>query len=557
MYKSNFPVFFGLFCFFLFQNAGLFAQNEKRDDPFVPNSHLVRQTSPAYHMEGLNYWTVQVNVDPNGKNIVGDAANEPSLAINALDPKHMVIGWRQFDDVSNNFRQAGYAYSTDGGQHWTFPGVINPGIFRSDPVLDADAKGNIFYNSLTLDTIFHCKVYKNEGVGNWDAGVDAYGGDKQWMAIDKTKGPGKGNIYEIWSFIYTACQGGNFTRSTDDGASYEACTVFDSESHWGTIAVDPEGTIFVSAANGTVARSANAQFEGQTVLWDILPADLGGQPQAFVQNSPNPVGLLGQTWIASNHAENALNGQLYLLCSVNPGNGDPVDVMFNRSTDNGETWDLPMRLNDDDPNAPNWQWMGTMSVAPTGRIDVVWLDTRDNPGTYLSSLYYTHSYDGGLSWMPNQRLSMAFDPWIGWPNQQKMGDYFHMVSDSTGANLAWAGTFTGGQDVYFTRIEALNPSAVQDLAAPTLMLPAAPNPFKEQCTLRYQLKESGVVRLDILDALGQTVRIFDAGMQAPGTHALLWDGTDGSGQRLPTGIYYSRICLDGKVTGIGKLVLMR
>ena len=33
-----------------------------------------------------------------------------------------------------------------------------------------------------------------------------------------------------------------------------------------------------------------------------------------------------------------------------------------------------------------------------------------------------------------------------------MGDYFHMVSDDLGANLAYAATFNGEQDVYFARI---------------------------------------------------------------------------------------------------------
>jgi hypothetical protein len=93
-----------------------------------------------------------------------------------------------------------------------------------------------------------------------------------------------------------------------------------------------------------------------------------------------------------------------------------------------------------------------MSVAPNGRIDVVWLDTRDNPGTYLSALYYSNSKDGGETWSPNEKLSDYFDPHVGWPNQNKMGDYFDMVSDNNGAYLAWAATFNNEQDVYYSYI---------------------------------------------------------------------------------------------------------
>jgi hypothetical protein len=60
----------------------------------------------------------------------------------------MAIGWRQFNNVSSNFRQAGWAYTMDGGVSWTFPGVLENNVFRSDPVLDSDSTGRFFYLSL-------------------------------------------------------------------------------------------------------------------------------------------------------------------------------------------------------------------------------------------------------------------------------------------------------------------------------------------------------------------------------------------------------------------------
>src|SRR3954468_283552 len=73
----------------------------------------------------------QVNVDGNGMNITGDAANECSITIYLNNPAKMSIGWRQFDTVSNNFRRGGYAYTTNGGTNWTFPGSLST-VFRSD-----------------------------------------------------------------------------------------------------------------------------------------------------------------------------------------------------------------------------------------------------------------------------------------------------------------------------------------------------------------------------------------------------------------------------------------
>jgi Neuraminidase (sialidase) len=96
-----------------------------------------------------------------------------------------------------------------------------------------------------------------------------------------------------------------------------------------------------------------------------------------------------------------------------------------------------------------------MSVAPNGRIDVIWNDTRNdatplNP-TY-SEVFYSFSEDGGLTWSKNIAVTPSFNHFLGYPQQDKLGDYYDMLSDNSGASLAYAATFNGEQDVYFLRI---------------------------------------------------------------------------------------------------------
>jgi len=451
-----------------------FLPPEKPDDSYHPMSPDTRGRTPAYRVVSPGFFFTQVNVDSNGQNVVGDAANEPSIAVNPNDATKVVIGWRQFDTISNNFRQAGNGYTTDGGMTWNYHDVIQRGIFRSDPVLDSDSEGNVYYNSLTTQgPDFICQVFKSTNGGmTWDGGTQAHGGDKQWMTIDKTGGIGDNNVYAFWTLFYSSCPPGFFTRSGNGGVSYESCIEIPGSPYWGTLSVGPDGELYIAGTDGfqdfLVAKSSNAQDPGQAVTWDQdITVELGGSIGGGGFNDPNPGGLLGQTWVATDHSAGPTRGNVYLLCSVEPFLGtDPQDVMFSRSTDGGVTWSAPVRVNDD--AAGEWQWFGTMSVAPNGRIDAVWLDTRDNPGTVLSSLYYSSSIDGGATWSPNERISDAFDPHVGWPNQQKMGDYYHMVSDNEGAHLAWAATFNGEQDVYYARIyaEEFIP------AAPALALPA-------------------------------------------------------------------------------------
>ena len=443
------------------------AHNEIKDDDYIPVLRKDQGRSLAYKYSMSGIVTVQVNVDENGQNIVGDAANEPSIAVDPNDPNRMVIGWRQFNTITNSFRQAGYGYSKDGGQTWTFPGVIEPGIFRSDPVLEADAEGNFYYNSLTNTPDFFCDVFKsNNGGSTWDSGTFAQGGDKQWMTIDRTGGPGNGHIYAFWTYAYSVCSPGFFTRSTDNGGSFEDCITIPNGPFWGTLAIGPEGELYIGGSEGSdflVVKSTNAKNPNEMVTWDFTTiVNLDGS----ISNGygPNPGGLLGQTLIATDTSNGSYRGNVYLLCSVERNsNTDPLDVMFARSTDGGASWSSPIKINDD-PDTTAYQWFGTMSVAPNGRIDVVWLDTRDNPGTYMSALYYSNSTNGGASWSPNERLSGYFDPHVGWPRQQKMGDYYDMVSDRNGASLAWAATFNGEQDVYYSYINAATTVPVELLS---------------------------------------------------------------------------------------------
>ncbi len=418
---------------------------EQPDDPpgkaAKDNPHA---RSPAARAQRGPFVSIQVNVDEFGNNIVGDAANEPSIAIDPNNPDRIVIGWRQFDTVNSNFRQAGWAYSHDGGQTWTFSGVHTPGVFRSDPVLDSDSDGNIYYYSLKGN--FLCDMFKSlDGGVTWLEPVPAFGGDKPWMGIDKTEGIGQGNIYCSW--------GGVFIRSTDGGASFVEPVVVPLNPFWGTIAIGPEGEVYVGGVGNpfTVAKSTNAQDPNEIPVFDFATSvELGG-PLVF-GGGPNPGGLLGQAWVATDQSGGPSQGNVYMLASVRPPGPDPLDVHFVRSTDGGLNWSDPVRVNDDPEDNQAWQWFGTMSVAPNGRIDVIWNDTRSSGNARLSELFYSFSTDEGVTWATNIPVSPMFDSHVGWPHQNKIGDYYDMISDNAAANLAYAATFNGEQDVYFLRL---------------------------------------------------------------------------------------------------------
>jgi hypothetical protein len=415
--------------------------------------------SPGLRIPFSSYTSIQVNVDELGLNIVGDAANEPTLAVNPIDPDNIVVGWRQFDSISSNFRQAGWAYTVDGGQTWDFPGVLTPGTFRSDPVLDFDSQGNLYYHSLLQS--FDVSVFKStDGGVTWGPPVFAYGGDKNWMVVDRSGGIGDGNIYGIWQAAAGCCGQNHFNRSTDGGQSFEFPVQVTGSPGIGTLAVGPQGEVWAAGIDETfgqdldtivAARSTNAQDPGASPTFTggevPLNASLG------FSSGPNPGGLLGQINVQVDNSDTASFGTVYILASVNPdGAGNPIDVLFTRSTDGGATWTPTLRVNDDPPNNGAYHWMAAFAVAPNGRLDAIWADTRNSGQANISELFYSYSWDRGDTWSPNLQVSPSFNSYLGWPQQNKLGDYYSIVSDATGADAVYAATFNGEQDVYYIRL---------------------------------------------------------------------------------------------------------
>src|SRR5215831_1639561 len=345
---------------------------EKYDNPPVYIYRL--ETSPRMISPHGVFTSYQVNVDADGNNIVGDAANECVISVDPTDLSRMAIGWRQFDTVASNFRQAGYGYSTDGGMHWTFPGVLAQGVFRSDPVTGSDEAGNFFYLSLRSDGFsFFCDdMWRSTNGGqSWtliSGKQGAIGGDKQWFTIDKTGGPGHGFQYQAWDTA--ACDFGMFNRATDAGVTSETPVNVPNTIQFGTLDVDTNGNLYVGGENAFVsgdfwcARSSNAQIGGETPTFDQnTSVDMGGE---LGGGGINPAGLTGQLFLAVDRSGTATNNNIYMLASVAPPGRTTTDVMFVRSTDGGQTFSAPVRVNDDANHQTKWHWFGTFALAPNG-----------------------------------------------------------------------------------------------------------------------------------------------------------------------------------------------
>src|SRR5688572_26465323 len=320
---------------------------------------IFRKGISAATVSQLNGFTShQVNVEPGGVNTIGDAANEPSIAVDPTNRNKMVIGWRQFDSVVSNFRQAGYGYTSDGGTSWTFPALLEDNVFRSDPVLGSDAIGQFFYLSL-LETFFDDMWRSLNGGQSFTRLGPATGGDKQWFTIDNSYSIGRGFQYQWWSTAGNNYQGRQFSRSTDGGATWMNPINVPNGIVWGTLDVNANGDLFLGGVDSNLqqvwcVRSTDAKNAAVVPTFDLAtPVNLGGRIVAG--KSINPVGIMGQVFLATDRSGSSTNNNVYMLASVELNNFPAgSQVMFVRSTNGGQTFSAPRQVNDDPFNPNKW-----------------------------------------------------------------------------------------------------------------------------------------------------------------------------------------------------------
>ena len=141
-------------------------------------------------------------------------------------------------------------------------------------------------------------------------------------------------------------------------------------------------------------------------------------------------------------------GKLYVAWS-DARNGDE-DVFLSASSDAGRTWSGPVRVNDNRIGDRTAQYLPTVEAAPDGRIDVVFLDRRNDPRNVMTDTYLATSYDGGRSFANNRISTNSFSSLVGPVANAHLpvdfGSRLGLLSSDDGALSAWTDTRSGSVD---------------------------------------------------------------------------------------------------------------
>ena len=98
------------------------------------------------------------------------------------------------------------------------------------------------------------------------------------------------------------------------------------------------------------------------------------------------------------------------------------------------------------------------------------------------------------------------------------------------------------------RVECFDAADVQDLEGQTgsandsaLRLSAFPNPARGDVSIRFSLDTASPVIVSVHDVAGRSVRTVTQGTLPAGAHDSRWDGRNGEGQDVGSGIYFLRV----------------
>jgi hypothetical protein len=256
-----------------------------------------------------------------------------------------------------------------------------------------------------------------------------------------------------------------------------------------TTVATPGTTTTVPPAGSRAAQpdqAANFGGFGPSMTVDDKGTVYAAWPTTYANLNPRPAGALliskstdhGKTWTTTPitpydfkigsfvtvvwSPKGGPDGTLHV---VSDGTEDPniagyTDIYYYRSTDGGKTWSERKNVTDDDPKQLTPQVYPNIAVAPDGRVDVAFFDTRNDPGNRVNDVYYTYSKDNGASWSPNLRITdRSIDRKIGvFANNADVNAPPGLAPTKEFAVVAWDDTRNGdavgqAQDLYAVDVQ--------------------------------------------------------------------------------------------------------
>ena len=396
-----------------------------------------------------------LQLPPGFKNVrIADAAKdnpygpcEPTICVNPKDTRLVAAG-----AILNR-----YYWSADGGRTWENDKLTSSSGVFGDPVIVADWQGNFYYAHLSdpegiawgseklLDRIVIQKSSdggKTYSDGSWCGLRHPKDQDKQWLCAD----PKTGRLLCTWtefdkydSKIPDDHSRILFSKSDDGGKTWSEalkvnqfdgdCLDDDNTTEGAVPAFGPDGEMY--AAWGWNNKIWFDRSTDGGITWMEKDIEVADQPGGWAFDIPGIQRCNGMPVLVCDLSNGPHRGTLYVNWADQRKGEKDTDIWVAKSTDRGNTWSKPIRVNNDKPGKQQFfTWMAVDQA--TGYLYAMFYDRRaydDN----RTDVYLAVSRDGGQSFA---NLKISESPFI--PNSLVFfGDYSHISAHDGVVRPIW------------------------------------------------------------------------------------------------------------------------
>jgi len=410
---------------------------------------------------------------------------EPYLIMNPTNSQNLVAAWMSLKYANGQLHIAlKTRASFNGGTTWntavTLPHFSST-YGSADPSMAFDKNGTLYvcyidYRQSPDSGGIYVSRSANGGL-TWDTPSKAFDVydvankrpiDRPWLVVDTSSTANAGTLYITTKPApWIPAPNRNYYKVSTDGGHT-----------WSTIANVDGGTHLVGSLIAAPMAAPATTVDGKFIA--AYPSFLASQnplPAFYLATSTDK----GQTFtyttiysgVASANDTNYKNG--YRLAAdpidankmvfLTPGaqNGDDDVFAFN-STNGGQTWTGPIRINDDAVSNGKGQDMVWGNYNEQGKLAVTWRDRRNaSANGFLNAgydFYYALSNDNGLTFTANQKLSSQF---IAFDTLTELNGNDFMSCEYRGDTLytVWGDTRNGKMNIYFAKtLASINTSII-------------------------------------------------------------------------------------------------
>jgi hypothetical protein len=327
-------------------------------------------------------------------------------------------------------------YTQDAGATWNESGSVTASN-GSSTYLTADAKGHTYFfwsaktdaQGVASDAGIHrILVKKSEDGGNsWqENGFIAADVTKDQLYPRVTIHPRKHTLLAVWtqfdklglkeaacqSLVYLGRSGGGKKWSPPIQVSRDPGDCMDGENRAGgaTPVISMDDKAYIAWSNHETIFF-DRSYDGTTWLGEDLA--LTKQPGGWSMPVPGIGEVNGMPVLMIDNSTNPYHGSIYIVWADQRNGKDDTDIWIMRSSNRGDNWTQPLRVNQDAPGKHQFMPWSTIDQA-TGHVYIVFYDRREHDDAQ-TDVYIAYSVDGGNSFKEKKISENVFTPTEGKP----------------------------------------------------------------------------------------------------------------------------------------------